>query len=289
MKAIILGDGWVANARHKPALDKLSISYDTYDIRTDDDFCNSGYDFAVVSVPPMSRLHAVKKCLEKGIVRLYLEKPLAHTIEDAKEIIKLIGDYNADAYCLHNFAFSEVGKYLLSLDRKDIKFSIFTQVNREDRKLPKWIDELPFGIGLDEFPHFGYLSRTLYVDKGLNSDDVIFIEDDKTFNNKWEIAISHQQGWTVCNLWTDSYYTDEAVGQTPYWQYKEVLKRCLYELRSLVKVSINRVILKKSNDFGTNTMWEKLLTNTLSQKEKEVVSLDMGLKILQDYYKVRAK
>lgn len=283
-KAIILGNGWVANARHKPALEKLGIKYDTFDIRDDDEFTNESYDFAIISVPPQSRLEAVKLCLNAGIKKLFLEKPLAHTLDDGKEIVKKIKESKAQALCLHNFIFSNVGQALIHLTAEKVEKAIFIQLNRDDRHLPAWVKELPMGIGLDEFPHMGYLSRAIFEEQGLNDDKVIFIENDNFSCNRWEIQICSQYGWFNCNLWTDSYTLDLACEQKPYWQYIELSAKILQNMKSLLLVSLNKVVLRKNNDFGTNAMWKKMLQNTMSEKEIELTSVDMGYKILQDYY-----
>lgn len=281
-KALIIGDGWVANNRHKPVLKMLGIDYKVYDPKyVVDETIGVEFDFALICTPPQSRVTALRMCIDKGISQIFIEKPIANSVEDAREILKLKEDNKLKIRSCHNFIFSNVGRCILQQDR--FQMVNFFQLNRSDRVLPKWVYELNYGIGLDEFAHMGYLARSISPEKGLLDDGINYFENDKSSINKWVIQLINENGEYHLDLWRDSVYFNKAKSQKKYWQYIEEWSEIGQRFKSLLNVAFNRLIFRKSNDFGTKLMWEKFLSNSLNEKEEKLTSIEMSEKILLDF------
>ena len=287
--ALIIGDGWVANNRHKPAFAKLGVKYHAYDIKHHENkvLQNNNYDFALLSTPPQSRLATLKACINAGIKTIFLEKPLAHTLSDAEEIKSLIDANGISARSCHNFLFSRVGNAILNA--KDIRTIVFYQLNRADRQFPAWIYQLDHGIGLDEFPHMGYLARAISREHGLLDPKIRYIDDALSSVNKWQIEYSCNDGFVTCDLWRDAVYINIASEQRPYWQYKEEWNEGKTRITSVVHRVFSRLVRRIPNDFGTNQMWKCFLNNTLSDEQNKLTSIDLSLEILNDFLKTKAK
>lgn len=281
--ALIVGDGWVANARHKPAFKKLNISYDATDTNSNSKVfpTHNVYDFALISTPPKERLRAFEKVLSLGVTTVFFEKPLAHCIEDANKIASLVKQHNIAARSCHNFLFSNVGRAILG--DSGYTNAVFYQLNRSDRVLPKWIKSLPFGIGLDEFPHMGYLSRAMFPEDGLQNSALHYLEDAKSSCNKWCITYCSAKGFVYCDLWRDTVYISKPVAQADYWQYKEEFFECTQRIKSLVKKVYSRAIKRKGHDFGTLLMWKRFTRSSLNNEEARLTSIELSTQILHDY------
>lgn len=284
MRALIIGDGWVANNRHKPALAKLGVSVLAYDKKRPCSI-DGEFDFAVICTPPQDRLTAIKLAAKYGIKQIYLEKPIATTIDEANEILQYCRENGVSGRSCHNFLFGNVGNEILN--SINIKNVVFTQLNRCDRLLPKWVTEIPFGISLDEFPHFGYLARAIYPDSGLRSAEAIVSDSTISVVNRWQIEFTSKKGFVVCDLWRDQVYISSGVKQIPYWQYKEELSEGLQRIRSVLKRVLTRILFKRANDFGTLEMWRSFLTNTLSEEQNYLTSLQLSKDILIDFVETR--
>lgn len=282
MKCLIIGDGWVANNRHKPALKRIGIFFDVIDIKNKDSKPQGGYDFALLCVPPQDRLAATRQCLELGINKFYLEKPISTTTEDAEAILRLINSASGSARHCHNFVFSNVGRHVLA-SAASAQNVIFTQLNRADRVLPKWVSDLPLGIGQDEFPHIGYLARAFSPELGICDNDIVYIENDNSHVNRWQIEWVDENGYYTADLWRDSVYLSKSQAQHPYWQYKEELHEGVQRIISFAKRACQRVIFKRSNDFGTTDMWRAFIEENLTPQQDRLTSAPFGQTILQDY------
>ena len=285
--ALIVGDGWVANARHKPALARLNITFDVYDIASGNQTRLHGndYSFVIICTPPQARLEAFKAVIKLGVNRVYFEKPLAHSLDDAEAILNLVRKNKIDARSCHNFIFAQVGQAILS----DVQFNdvVFYQLNRPDRNLPKWVEKLPYGIGLDEFPHMGYLSQAIFPDDGMLSSGLHYIENKNSPINKWSISYTSQRGYVYCDLWRDAVYVNKSQAQSAYWQYKEEWGECKQRLSSLFAKIKSKLVSKQGYDFGTNLMWEKFVYSSLTEKESELTSIELSVKILRNYFSLK--
>ena len=92
-----------------------------------------------------------------------------------------------------------------------------------------------------------------------------------------------------CDLWRDAVYYINGQPQKSYWQYKSELVEGAGRIKSALKRLGHRVVLRRSNDFGTAAMWKKFLNNTLTERERDLTSLDLSIDILKDFYKTRNK
>jgi len=78
---------------------------------------NRNVDIVIIATYPSSHLSILKKCLERG-KHVICEKPIANTLEDGKEFVKLVKESNSKVlvgYILrHNLSYQKVGEMIRS-------------------------------------------------------------------------------------------------------------------------------------------------------------------------------
>jgi predicted dehydrogenase len=189
MRALLVGGGNITQLRHIPALRKLGIeigavvgkdteallklskrfSVPTYNYSEDeglggliDRLGKDSFDFALVGSPPTTHFAIGKELLEKGIGCL-IEKPFCLNGEQGRTLLGIAKRKSLRLGVMHNFANSRSflkAQKILSSERlgklKGIELSQFSSMNR---RIPSWIDDLPFGLFFDEAAHFVYIAE----------------------------------------------------------------------------------------------------------------------------------
>ncbi len=185
LKAGIIGGGWVATARHIPALlkdDRVRITA-VFDPNLEkaktaakrfgiplatsklDHLLNRAPDLVSICTPPASHASLTIKALEAGS-HVMVEKPMAMTSVEAREMIGTAERTGLRLCVSHNLLFSRsVSRARAALiDAGPIQHIIGVQQSNPDRRLPTWYHELPGGLFFDESPHLIYLMRHLLGD-----------------------------------------------------------------------------------------------------------------------------
>ena len=94
MKVLMIGAGDIARS-HARAVVKLGGSIvGAYDVNAEGLRSFAKDDYAVISTPPTKRLDYCEMVLSRH-VPLYLEKPIATTMEDALKIVDMAKKYDA--------------------------------------------------------------------------------------------------------------------------------------------------------------------------------------------------
>lgn len=178
----IIGAGWVATARHIPALmrdGRVSVNavYDrslaraeaaarkfNIPVATDDmdRLIHLSNDFVSICTPPQSHASLAVRALEAGR-HVLVEKPMAMTVEEAGLMALAARSRDLRLVVCHNLLFSRsVTRALQALeDAGPIQHVLAVQLSNPDRRLPSWYHELPGGLFFDEAPHMTYLLRRL--------------------------------------------------------------------------------------------------------------------------------
>lgn len=186
----VLGSGWVTTNRHVPAIQgipharltgivdrkledaqKLAGSAASSELPTATTLeeLSSLKDTRAVAIGtvPMVHFEQCRDALNLG-KHVIVEKPITMRPEQARELALLAAEKQLTLAVVHNFQFS---RCFLKLKRLidtgglgEILGVNATQLSNENRRLPDWYEELPWGLFYDESPHFFYLLRSLYPD-----------------------------------------------------------------------------------------------------------------------------
>lgn len=186
----LLGSGWVTTNRHLPAIQSVPNARLTgiVDRKLEDAERLAGISATrglptattLGELPSLKDTHAVaigtvpmvhfeqcRDALKLGL-HVIVEKPLTMAPEQAHELKVLAEEKGVTLAVVHNFQFS---RCFLKLKRLidtgglgEILGVNATQLSNENRRLPDWYEDLPWGLFYDESPHFFYLLRSLYPD-----------------------------------------------------------------------------------------------------------------------------
>ena len=182
LKAGVIGTGWVATARHIPALRRLdnvevAAVYDRDETRARavaskfnipiatssiDDLLTQADDFVSICTPPTSHADLAIRALSAGR-HVFIEKPMAMNPAEAQAMVD-VADRTGRQLCVsHNLLYSRsVRSALKELeDAGPIQHIMATQFSNPQRRLPVWYEGLPGGLFFDESPHVLYLIRRL--------------------------------------------------------------------------------------------------------------------------------
>jgi scyllo-inositol 2-dehydrogenase (NADP+) len=185
LRMAVVGLGWVAQARHIPAIMsnrslELVGVIDRSSGRAADvaqrhgiahhaeasDLGRIGWldevDALSIATAPMAHRDLACEALARGH-HVITEKPFAMTVEEGREMCAT-AKANARALAVvHNFQFARSMRSLMAdieagrLGR--IQGVRAVQLGNPSRRLPTWFEELPLGLFYDESPHLLYLLR----------------------------------------------------------------------------------------------------------------------------------
>jgi scyllo-inositol 2-dehydrogenase (NADP+) len=121
-------------------------------------------DAVTIGTPPLTHHALVRSYLEAG-KHVLVEKPMAMTVEQAKELSELAVRRGRILAVVHNFQFTRSVRRAIDLIRSgrlgEVRSIWAVQMSNPLRRLPTWYEELPLGLFYDESPHFFYLLRAL--------------------------------------------------------------------------------------------------------------------------------
>ena len=187
LKLAAVGLGWVTTNRHLSILDKLDVfdvigvidhhpsrakevakkrnyKYFGHSENLEDISWLNEVDVVSIGTNPHSHYHLIKSALSLN-KHVLTEKPFTMKVEEGEELVSLARSKNLILGIMHNFQFSTATKMLIKdLERGyfgKIKAIAAVQLSNPKRRLPKWYNDLPFGLFYDESPHFFYLLRRL--------------------------------------------------------------------------------------------------------------------------------
>jgi scyllo-inositol 2-dehydrogenase (NADP+) len=182
LKVAVIGAGWVAGARHIPALrrsgrcqivgvidhrlDRAQALAARYRLANAADKLDAPWletvDACSVAVAPRSHFDVCRELLERG-KHVLLEKPMCLTVAEGETLVQLAESRQRVLALVHNFQFArsvvrarkmlEQGKWGRIIGLHGL------QLSSPDRRLPTWFEQLPLGLFYDESPHLLYLLR----------------------------------------------------------------------------------------------------------------------------------
>ena len=125
-------------------------------------------DAVIIGVPPQGHYPLARECLLLG-KHVLVEKPLALKIEEAKDLVSLAKAKHLVLAVKHNFQYA---KSVLKLDGLlkngelgRVQSIYCVQLTNQARRIPAWVEELPYGLFFDESPHYFYLTRKITGDE----------------------------------------------------------------------------------------------------------------------------
>ncbi len=182
LQAGVIGAGWVAGARHIPALkrdgrvhiaavydkdpmrardvaDKFGISVSTSDMGH---LLDLSTDLVSICTPPATHASLAIRALEAGR-HVLVEKPMAMDVAEAESMIAAAESAGRVLCVSHNLLYSRsVRKALEHLQSAGPVQHVFAgQLSSPLRRLPTWYKSLPGGLFFDESPHVLYLLRRI--------------------------------------------------------------------------------------------------------------------------------
>ena len=201
LRVAAVGLGWVTTHRHIPSLKRclqarlvgvidheagrsdrvaheLGVRSATVEKAEDVPWLNE-VDAVTVGAPPGAHYDLARSYLEAG-KHVLVEKPMAMTVGEAKELSALASERNRILAVVHNFQFTRSIKQAKRMieggQLGELREIWGIQLSNPRRRLPVWYEQLPLGLFYDESPHFFYLLRLLaghelqfrsiYVDPG---------------------------------------------------------------------------------------------------------------------------
>lgn len=185
----VVGLGWVATARHIPALlrnescrlvgviDRDPAKAAAVAVKFNlphhagGDLPSVGWlndvDAVTIGAPPQRHHDLVCAALALG-KHVLTEKPFAMTVAEGAAMQAVAESAGRILAVVHNFQFARAMRKLLAdIDTGrlgKINWIAARQLGNPRRRLPLWYPELPLGLFYDESPHFYYLLRRLAGD-----------------------------------------------------------------------------------------------------------------------------
>ncbi len=187
LSVAVIGLGWVATARHIPALlrhpdcriagviDRDAAKAAAVAARFGIPNYAGGGDWGAIpwfrdvaavtlGAPPQRHHDLVCAALAAG-KHVLTEKPFAMTVDEGAAMLAAAAAADKILAVVHNFQFARA---MTRLERDlragrlgRIKWVAARQLGNPRRRLPVWYKELPLGLFYDESPHFYYLLRRL--------------------------------------------------------------------------------------------------------------------------------
>ena len=190
LRTAAIGLGWVAQARHIPAMSR-SDRYRLIGVidrapgraaavaaqvgcarhAQTGDLAKVAWldevDAITVTTAPMSHHNVVCQALSLG-KHVITEKPFAVSVAEGETMLGTARDTDRILAIVHNFQFARSTRRLLQ-EIEAGKLGAITglsavQLGNPNRRLPAWYEELPLGLFYDESPHLLYLLRRLAGD-----------------------------------------------------------------------------------------------------------------------------
>jgi scyllo-inositol 2-dehydrogenase (NADP+) len=187
IRIAVIGLGWVAQARHIPAI-RRDPRYDLIGVidRSDGRAAAAAQKFGIphhaqadalskvdwahnldamsIATAPMAHHDLAIEALNRGL-HVITEKPFAMSRSEGNAMVAAAHDAERHLAVVHNFQFARSMQRLLT-DVAAGRFGTVTgiravQLGNPRRRLPVWYEDLPLGLFYDESPHLLYLLRAL--------------------------------------------------------------------------------------------------------------------------------
>ena len=181
---VTIGSGWVVTNRHIPSLtksgkckvqaivgrkkEKLEYVCKKYGvsefiegnaIENAEKWINK-CDAVTIGTDPMSHYEIAKFCLQNK-KHVLMEKPMSIDPKKSAKLVEIAKENQVKFAIVHNFQYSDCA---LQLDKAiedgkigEIKGIFAFQTSNPNRRLPKWYEQLKWGLFFDESPHLLYL------------------------------------------------------------------------------------------------------------------------------------
>lgn len=206
LRVAAVGLGWVAQHRHLPVMDRSSRFdiigvIDRAEGRAEAVAGKRGYarharagslaevdwldevDAVTIATAPMAHFDLASEALARG-KHVLTEKPFTMATAEGRTLVDAAQASGRTLGIVHNFQFARSTRKLLadleSGALGEIRGVDAVQLGNPGRRLPTWIDELPFGLFYDESPHLLYLLRAVAGPLSLARSLVVPAKDEAT-------------------------------------------------------------------------------------------------------------
>ena len=144
------------------------------------DWFSDSVDSVVIGTPPHEHYSITIACLKAG-KHVFVEKPMALTVNEAEEMMKVARDKDRVLNVMHSFQFAS-GIEKMYKRYSSGEFGALVSINEiqltnRDRRLPQWYNILPLGLFYDEAAHFVYCARRFGGELKLVSSSALFNEE----------------------------------------------------------------------------------------------------------------
>ena len=187
VRVAAIGLGWVAQHRHLPAMDRsgrfeIVGVIDRAEDRAAAIAAKRSYarhsragslaevewldevDAITIATAPMAHFALAGEALALG-KHVLTEKPFTMAAGEGETLVAAAAAADRRLAIVHNFQFARSARRLRADLEKgalgDLRGVDAVQLGNPSRRLPTWIDELPFGLFYDESPHLLYLLRSV--------------------------------------------------------------------------------------------------------------------------------
>jgi len=124
----------------------------------------SDVDAVTIATPPATH-HPLARAYLKAGKDVLLEKPMALTADDARDLVEVAENAGRMLAVVHNFQFARsvvrLRRMLAEGRLGEVRAVWGAQLSNPQRRLPEWYESLPLGLFFDESPHFFYLVRSV--------------------------------------------------------------------------------------------------------------------------------
>ena len=121
-------------------------------------------DAVTIATPPATH-HSLALAYLKAGKDVLVEKPMALTVDDARELVEVAESTGRMLAVVHNFQFARsvvrLRRMLAEGRLGEVRAVWGAQLSNPQRRLPEWYESLPLGLFFDESPHFFYLVRSV--------------------------------------------------------------------------------------------------------------------------------
>jgi predicted dehydrogenase len=124
----------------------------------------SDVDAVTIATPPATH-HPLARAYLKAGKDVLLEKPMALTVDDSRDLVEVAENAGRMLAVVHNFQFARsvvrLRRMLAEGRLGEVRAVWGAQLSNPQRRLPEWYESLPLGLFFDESPHFFYLARSV--------------------------------------------------------------------------------------------------------------------------------
>jgi predicted dehydrogenase len=183
----VVGLGWVATARHIPAILRnrhcrlvgvidrdaakaaavaveFNLPHHAGSMTLRDVPWFDQVDAVTIAAPPSAHSDLACAALAAG-KHVLTEKPFALAVDEGATMLAAAAGTGKTLAVVHNFQFARamrrMERDIAAGNLGTIKWIAATQLGNPRRRLPSWYRQLPLGLFYDESPHFLYLLRRL--------------------------------------------------------------------------------------------------------------------------------